>query len=142
MALSELYQASILQHNRAPNHHARLADATHAAEGLDALCGDDIRIWLKLDGDRIARASWTGTACVITTASASMLTDWLFDRTTVELQAGYRRFSAMLEHPETEDDPCLGPFVALRPVSDFPSRVRNALLPWRTAITALDRPLT
>lgn len=140
MPLSQLYQEHILEHNRSPCNHMHLPDATHKARGLDALCGDDLYIWLIVSEDRIKQASWTGEACAITTASASMLTEWLAGKTHKELREGFEGFSAMLANPEFEADAALMTFDSLRPVSGFPSRVRNALLPWRTALQALGDP--
>lgn len=137
MALTELYQARILEHNRAPHNHFELPDATHTARGLDALCGDDLRIWLKVRDDVVEQASWSGEACVITTASASMLSDWIVGRNLDQLRSARRQFSALLDDPELNRVDDLGPFNALKPVGRFPSRKRNALLPWDTAIDAL-----
>ncbi|MDT8448530.1 MAG: SUF system NifU family Fe-S cluster assembly protein [Wenzhouxiangellaceae bacterium] len=137
MTLTELYQAQILDHNRAPHNHFELSDATHSARGLDALCGDDMRIWLKVENGAIERASWSGEACAITTASASMLTDWLAGRRPAEVRAAEGRFRSLLADEDAPDDPGLGDFNALRAVGKFPSRVRNALLPWKAALEAL-----
>jgi nitrogen fixation NifU-like protein len=140
MALSELYQERLLAHNRAPNNRFELSDATHSARGTDALCGDDIGIWLKLEGDLIAAASWSGEACAVTTAAASMLTTWLPGRTQDELEAGFERFRALIADERAVDDPALGDLNVLRAVSSFPSRRRNALLPWETTLEALRAP--
>jgi len=137
MALSKLYQSSILEHNRAPHRHFELPNATHEARGLDALCGDDIRLWIRLEGGRIQDAAWTGEACVITTAAASMLCKWLPGKTIGKLESGYGAFASMLDNPEAGNVPELGEFNSLRAVSGFPSRVRNALLPWKTALQAI-----
>lgn len=136
MALTELYQSRILEHNRAPHNHFELPGATHSARGLDALCGDDMRIWLRLEDGTIARASWSGEACAITTASASMLTEWLAGRTPDEVRDAEARFRSLLADDDAPDDPDLGEFNALRAVGKFPSRVRNALLPWKAALEA------
>lgn len=138
MTLDSLYQQKILEHNRAPRHRFEMADATHSARGMDALCGDDLRIWLKLHDGVVEQASWSGEACVITTASASMLSDWLVGKTPGEIRNGYARFADLLEQPERMDEPDLTAFNALKPVARFPSRVRNALLPWKTALEALE----
>ncbi|MCA1780117.1 MAG: SUF system NifU family Fe-S cluster assembly protein [Xanthomonadaceae bacterium] len=138
MALTELYQARILEHNRAPHNHFEMPDATHSAHGLDALCGDNIRVWLKLRDGVVEQASWSGEACVITTASASMLSDWLVGKTLDDVRDGLAQFAELLENPETESKRGLGPFNALQPVARFPSRVRNAFLPWKTALDALE----
>jgi len=140
MSLNELYQSSLLDHNRAPQHRHELPDATCRARGLDALCGDDLTIWLRVVSGRIEAASWTGEACVVTTASASMLTEWLRGRSRDEVAAGFEGFTELLE--SGAEWPELGPFNALAAVGRFPSRIRNALLPWKTALKALDSSIT
>jgi len=137
MALSQLYQARILEHNRAPHNHFELPDATHSARGLDALCGDDLRIWLKVREGVVEQASWSGEACVVTTASASMLSDWLVGKSLDQVQAGFDSFAELLEAPEANNHMPLGQFNALKPVAKFPSRKRNAMLPWKTVLKAL-----
>lgn len=139
MALDQLYQQVILDHNRSPHHYGRLADATHSARGQDALCGDDILIELKVLDGRIEQAAFSGEACAITTASASMLMDWLAGRSRPEVESAHERFAALLEDPGRPDEPELGDSNHLRAVSGFPARVRNALLPWRTALAALEK---
>lgn len=138
MALDRLYQQVILDHNRCPRNHGRLEGATHGARGRDALCGDDILVELRVVDGRIEAAAFSGEACAITTASASMLTDWLAGRTAGELAEAIERFGRLLDDSELPDDPALGDINHLRAVSGFPARVRNALLPWRTALSALD----
>lgn len=137
MALEQLYQQVILDHNRSPHHFGRLEAATHSARGQDALCGDDILVELRLEDGRIEDAAFSGQACAITTASASMLMAWLAGRSRDEVESARERFGQLLETPELPDDPELGDINHLRAVSGFPARVRNALLPWRTALRAL-----
>ncbi|MDT8408945.1 MAG: SUF system NifU family Fe-S cluster assembly protein [Wenzhouxiangellaceae bacterium] len=136
MSLSQLYQARILEHNRCPHNHFELDQASHSGHGSDALCGDDLWIWLQISDGIVEAASWTGEACAITTASASMLTDWLAGRQVAQLGPAYRRFECLLDDLDAPDDPELGEFNALRAVGRFPSRKRNALLPWKTALAA------
>jgi len=137
MALDKLYQQVILDHNRSPQHYGRLHGATRSARGHDALCGDDILVELRVVDGKIQEAAFSGEACAITTASASMLMDWLVGRTAREVDVKLVRFSHLLEAPDEPDDPELGDINHLRAVSGFPARVRNALLPWRAAIDAL-----
>lgn len=139
MALDKLYQQIILDHNRAPRHYGRLDGATHSARGLDALCGDDILVEIRLKDGRIEEAAFSGEACAITTASASMLMDWLMGHTAEELELEIGRFSELLDQPDLPDRPELAEINHLRAVSGFPARVRNALLPWRTAQSALQK---
>lgn len=138
MALDQLYQSKILDHNKSPNNHFVLQDATHCAPGMDALCGDDIRIWLRIEDRRVTQASWSGQACAITTASASMLTAWLIGRDIGEIGAGFSLFEKMLDGDRETDISVLGEMRALGAVGRFPSRRRNATLPWKAALKALD----
>lgn len=138
MALSRLYQAQLLAHNREPLNRLVLPDATHSAHGTDALCGDDLTIRLRLEGNVIEAAGWSGEACAVTTASASMLTEWLPGRTRQDVESAAARFDALLADPEAPDDPELGDLNVLRAVGAFPSRRRNAQLPWQTALKALE----
>jgi nitrogen fixation NifU-like protein len=137
MSLDQLYQSKILEHNRAPHNHFEMSDASHSAHGLDALCGDDIRVWLRVRNGRIEAASWSGEACAITTASASMLTKWLIGRGTEEIEPAFRLFQELLEEGQQLDAPALGEISALLAVGRFPSRRRNALLPWNATVDAL-----
>ncbi|MEX0915719.1 MAG: SUF system NifU family Fe-S cluster assembly protein [Wenzhouxiangellaceae bacterium] len=142
MSLDQLYQSKILEHNRVPHNHFEMPDATHSARGTDALCGDDIRIWLKLVDGMVERASWSGEACAITTASASMLSDWLVGRRVDEIEAARECFTGLLEDQSLPDAPAFGEINALRAVGSFPSRKRNALLPWKATLEALNPDVT
>lgn len=138
MSLDQLYQSKILEHNRQPHNHFEMSDATHSAHGVDALCGDDIRVWLRVGSGRVAGASWSGEACAITTASASMLTGWLVDRDIAEIVPAFELFRNLLDNERLPDAPALGEINVLRAVGRFPSRKRNAMLPWDATLEALN----
>lgn len=69
------YLATVVAHYRRPNNHRALATPTHAHEGLNALCGDRVRIELDVQDGRVVDASFAASACAIATASASILTE-------------------------------------------------------------------
>jgi nitrogen fixation protein NifU and related proteins len=137
MALDKLYQQLVLDHNRAPRNFGSVSGATHSARGHDALCGDDILVELVVENDRIVRAGFSGEACAITKASASMLTEWLLGRSVSDFERAFARFQQVLANPDEPPCPELGGINELRAVSAFPARVRNALLPWKTVARAL-----
>ncbi len=139
MSLHKLYQSTLLAHNRAPKHHREMPEATHVARGTDALCGDDIRVWLRIESGRVIDASWSGEACAVTTAAASMLTDWLSGRDVDRIAESAAGFKALLGDPDEPDVVELGDLNVLRAVGAFPSRKRNALLPWETVLKAVGR---
>ncbi len=138
MALDKLYQQLVLDHNRAPRNFGPVSGATHSARGRDALCGDDILVELVIEDDRVVRAGFSGEACAITTASASMLTEWLTGRSVSEFDSAFGQFEQVLANPGEPPCPLLGDINELRAVSAFPARVRNALLPWKTILRALE----
>lgn len=137
MAIDQLYQQLILDHNREPRNHGPLPGATHSARGQDALCGDDILLELIVDNNCIREAAFSGEACAVTKATASMLTEWLAGRDRQTVAEGFGDFKQLLSDPKSAAYPELGEMNELRAVAAFPARVRNALLPWRTALKAL-----
>ena len=70
----ELYQQVILEHNKKPRNFKVLEDATRYSLGKNPLCGDQLTLWLKMDGDTIADVSFQGQGCAISKASASLMT--------------------------------------------------------------------
>jgi len=67
MDLSELYQDIIIDHNRNPRNFREIEQADKVIEGYNPLCGDKLRLYLKLDGERIADVSFMGSGCAIST---------------------------------------------------------------------------
>ena len=72
---ASLYGEVIADHSRRPRNFGALEapDASH--EGLNPLCGDRVRIELRLASGRIAQAAFRGEACMVAMASASLLTE-------------------------------------------------------------------
>ena len=75
--MAEVYSRTVLEHFRRPRNRGPLAAADIAHEGVNPLCGDRLRLQLRLDGDAIAEARFVGDACAITIASASLFTDMI-----------------------------------------------------------------
>ncbi len=72
--LSDLYQQVILDHNKKPRNFKKLETANHTAEGYNPLCGDQLTVYLELDGDTVKDVSFEGSGCAISKAAASMMT--------------------------------------------------------------------
>jgi nitrogen fixation NifU-like protein len=72
--LDDLYQEVILDHGRRPRNFRVIPDADRKAEGLNPLCGDHFKLYVKLDGERIADIAFEGSGCAISKASASLMT--------------------------------------------------------------------
>jgi molybdenum cofactor cytidylyltransferase len=64
-----------MEHFRRPRHRGPLPGATISEEGVNSLCGDRVRIELRLDGGTVAEARFTANACALCVAAASVLTE-------------------------------------------------------------------
>jgi nitrogen fixation NifU-like protein len=83
-SIAAMYQEALLAHHRAPHNRREMPNATGSATHRNPVCGDEIRVLVRLDGDRVADAAFTGRGCSIATASASMMTETVTGRTVRE----------------------------------------------------------
>jgi nitrogen fixation NifU-like protein len=137
--LRELYQQTILEHNRSPRNFKKLGDANRTAEGNNPLCGDHITLYVRLDGDVIGEIGFQGSGCAISQASASLMTAAVQGKTASEAEALFHQFHDMVAGgPEAPADPkTLGKLAAFAGVKEFPARVKCANLSWHTLHAAL-----
>ncbi|HMN81669.1 MAG TPA: SUF system NifU family Fe-S cluster assembly protein [Burkholderiaceae bacterium] len=136
--LRELYQEVIFDHNRSPRNFHPLADADRSADGHNPLCGDQLTVYLRIDGDRVADASFVGHGCAISTASASLMTEAVKGRSLAEVEALFQAFHTMLTDAAPAPDPHdLGKLEVFSGVREFPARVKCATLAWHTLRNAL-----
>jgi nitrogen fixation NifU-like protein len=137
--LDDLYREVILDHTKHPRNFREIADATRAADGHNRLCGDKLRVFVKLNGNKIEDVSFKGAGCSISTASASMMTEALKGKTLGDAQALFNRFHEVLTGPPDEmtDAEDLGKLAAFHGVRKFPVRVKCATLAWHTLQAAL-----
>jgi nitrogen fixation NifU-like protein len=137
--LRDLYRELILDHSRNPRNFGKLADATHVAEGINPLCGDKLRLYLRIDSDRVTSATFEGSGCAISIASASLLTEIL---TGVDRATAMEYCQAIVAHldgkqPAGIDQPELRKLRALDGVREFPTRVKCATLAWEALNSAI-----
>jgi nitrogen fixation protein NifU and related proteins len=133
----ELYQSIILDHNRAPRNFRVLEGADRHAEGYNPNCGDQLSVWLRLEGNRIAEASFQGSGCAISKASASLMTTVVTGRSVDEVGRIFESFQRMVTGrggPADDLPPRLAVFAGVR---EFPMRVKCATLPWHALKAAL-----
>jgi nitrogen fixation NifU-like protein len=134
--IDDLYQETILDHSKRPRNHHSLSDANRKAEGYNPLCGDKLKLYLKMDGEVVKDASFEGAGCAISTASASLMTESLKGKTRGEAMQLIDKFHDLL----TTDTPAnrdLGKLVVFCGVRDYPARVKCATLAWHTLKSAL-----
>jgi nitrogen fixation NifU-like protein len=137
--LSDLYQEVILDHNRRPRNFGALADATRIANGHNPLCGDRLKLYLKLNGEKIEGIAFEGSGCAISKASASLMTDAVKGRSTGDALALFDRFHDVVTTPVDQpiDEASVGKLAVLAGVREFPARVKCASLAWHTLKAAL-----
>jgi nitrogen fixation NifU-like protein len=138
--LRELYRELILDHARSPRHFGKLEDATHTAEGINPLCGDKLRLFLRLDdAGVVSAASFEGSGCAISVASASLLADMIIGMTAEQALEYFAAVTTRLTSAgsDVEPDLDLGKIRALDGVREFPSRVKCATLAWHALNSAL-----
>jgi nitrogen fixation NifU-like protein len=137
--LDDLYQEVILDHGRKPRNFHKLDDANREAEGLNPLCGDHFKLYVKLDGDKISDIAFEGSGCAISKASASLMTTVVKGKTVAEAERLFGSFHALVtEGPGKVNVSELGKLAALSGVCEFPTRVKCASLVWHTLKNALD----
>lgn len=142
MDLKELYQDVIVDHNRSPRNFRKIADATRTQEGFNPLCGDKLMLYLKLDNGRISDASFEGSGCAISVASASLMSQNIKGKTIQEAERLFGQMRALVTgNCHTLDLDSLGSLAALSGVSNYPSRVKCASLCWHTLNAALHQPV-
>ena len=146
--LRDLYQEVIIEHSKRPrNFHALDAPAT-SAQGYNPLCGDQVKVYVQLDGDgRVSDVSFEGSGCAISTASASVMTEILKGKSAEEAEAIYESFHDLVTRGDASEETIdeLGKLAVFGGVSEFPTRVKCATLCWHTlraAIAGKEDPIT
>ena len=151
--LEDLYREIILDHYRTPRNRGELpTPPAVVAQGHNPLCGDEITVYLHLDGDTVSDVKVGGQGCSISQSSASMMSQAIKGHTVDEVRALVKRFKGMMSIEDADGngdgaaepatDVPLGDLEALQGVVKFPVRIKCATLAWNTLLDALDRPQT
>lgn len=137
--LRELYQETILDHNRSPRNFHKLESANRTSEGYNPLCGDYLYLYLQLEDGVIKDISFQGSGCAISKASASIMSSVLKGKTATEAQAFFQKFHELVtsDMNSTPDLSKLGKLAVFAGVREFPARVKCASLAWHTLRAAL-----
>ena len=143
MSLQELYQQMILEHAKQPRNFGVDAQATHQQCGHNKVCGDELTLYVRVEGEKIEQVHFTGSGCAISMASASLLTEALAGRTIAEAEAIFNSFHHLVTGTEDPAQVELGKLKVMAGVRAFPIRVKCASLAWHTfqaALEAGDKP--
>jgi nitrogen fixation NifU-like protein len=149
--LEDLYREIILDHYRTPRNRGELpTPPAVVAQGHNPLCGDEITVFLQLDGDTVTDVKVGGQGCSISQSSASMMSQAIKGRSVDEVRALVKRFKGMMSIEDADGtgedgaapaaDVSLGDLEALQGVVKFPVRIKCATLAWNTLLEALDHP--
>ena len=144
MNLKELYQEIILEHGKNPRNLGKTDNFNKDARGHNPLCGDNVHIYLELNGQKIVEGiSFEGSGCAISMASASIMTDLIKGKNEHEAKEIVEDFLGMIkENPKLnseylkEDEKTK--LMCLSGVKKYPMRVKCATLSWHTLISAID----
>ena len=144
MNLKELYQEIILDHGKNPHNLKKIENFNNEARGHNPLCGDSVHVYLKLDEKKkIEDASFEGSGCAISMASASIMTDLVKGKEAKEVKEIVNDFIGMIkENPELKSknlkDEEKTKLMCLSGVKQYPMRVKCATLSWHTLTSAID----
>ena len=144
MNLKELYQEIILEHGKNPRNFGKTKEFNKDAKGHNPLCGDNVHVYLKLNGQKIVEdISFEGSGCAISMASASIMTDLIKGKNEHEAKEIVEDFLGMIkENPDLkseylkEDEKTK--LMCLSGVKQYPMRVKCATLSWHTFTSAMD----
>ncbi len=133
--LSDLYQQVILDHCKHPRNFRELGTPTCSAQGHNPLCGDQLKLFLAMDGDTIKDISFLGSGCCISKASASLLTEAARGKTKAEVEKMFELVHEMVTTGRVVGD--VGKLAVFAGVHKFPARVKCAILAWHAVMAAL-----
>ena len=139
--LRDLYQATILDHNKRPRNFGELATANRVAEGNNPLCGDQLRVHVRVGSDGgVEDIAFEGSGCAISTASASLMTEFVKNLSRDEVDGVFEAFHDLVTcGPGDEvDTRPLNKLAVFSGVREYPMRVKCATLAWHTLRAALD----
>jgi len=135
----DLYQETILDHSKRPRNFHPMQDANREADGYNPLCGDKLKLFLRMEGDIVKDASFVGAGCAISTSSASLMTESVKGKTKEEALKLLDKFHELLT-TDVAVNKDLGKLVVFCGVRDYPARVKCATLAWHTLKNALTSP--
>jgi nitrogen fixation NifU-like protein len=135
----DLYSEILLDHYHLPRNQGELEGETLSVEGANPLCGDEITLHLKFEGEILTGITFTGKGCAISLASTSMLTEALQGKTIAEIEMWMDNFRDFIRQGGEPAGSDLGDIASLAGIAKLPVRVKCATLPWSTMKEAIAR---
>jgi nitrogen fixation NifU-like protein len=134
--LSDLYQQVILDHCKRPRNYHALSMPNRLAQGHNPLCGDQLKLYVLLEEDRIKDISFLGDGCCISKASASLLTESVKGKTRAEVKGLFEQVHDLVTTGSTRGE--VGKLAVFAGVHKYPARVKCAILAWHAVMAALE----
>ena len=134
--LDDLYQEVIMDHNRRPRNYRKPDEANREVEGFNPLCGDQLTLYLTVEGDIITDVGFQAVGCAISKASASMMTESVKGLSIGDAGKVFSEFHSMITQEDFDPD-VLGDAELLQGVSRYPARIKCAALSWHALNSAL-----
>ena len=132
--VGNIYTAALMQHNSHPDYKYEMEGCTCSHEGVTPSCGDELTLQLRIEDGVIEEASFVGSGCAVSQASADMMADLITGETVEEAKRLVGLFLGMIkgEALSEEDKEDLDEAAELESISRMPARVKCAELAWRT----------
>ena len=135
MKLEQMYQEVILDHYRHPQHRGLREPFDAEVHHVNTSCGDELMLRVKLsaDGTIVDDVSYEAEGCSISQASTSVMAEEIVGRPVEEAMAKLAEFERMITSrgQVDGDEEIIGDGVAFSGVSQYPARVKCALLGWK-----------
>jgi len=132
MKLDSLYQEVILDHYKNPQHKKLSSIYDAQVHHVNPSCGDEIDLNITLKNGKVDAITWNGVGCSISQASVSILTDLLIGKALDQAYKIHESFVELMQSKGTAtgDENLLEDAVAFAGVSQYPARIKCALLGW------------
>jgi nitrogen fixation protein NifU and related proteins len=134
-----LYEQVILDHNKTPRNYGEMPDADRMVDGINPLCGDNITVYVRFNGEVIQDLRFSGHGCAISKSSASLMTTALKGKTKTEVLELFNAFHEMLKSDASAplDEARLGKLKVFSGVREYPMRIKCATLAWHALKSCL-----
>lgn len=128
--LSALYQSVILQHDRQPFHYYKMEMPDVILEAYNPICGDQFRLFLKIDNNAVQEVSFQGYGCAISKASTSILIQKIQGLPFDEIQLLLQHFQEIVTSESLLKENVNPDLMAFAAARQFPERLQCATLSW------------
>lgn len=128
------YNETLLDHSAHPLHRGEIVDADIVFEAKNASCGDNIKLFLKVEDNKIANAGFTGVGCAVSQASADIMLDSIIGKSLDEAQKICEAFLDYWQSGEGAEK--IGEAEAFADIRHMPARTKCVTTVWRSFLTS------